>query len=1120
MLFVCKKGGNMAIKNSYEIYIDGRSQTYGAVMPLKLGEFLDEQLDEATVSLRGVKRSNFAPLTPVEIRLKNKLYWSEEDDGETREKTYYFIVADDNAEEMPPHSGLYNHELYLMEVTKAAERVIVDSLTYTNTMGKVYTSNQKSALIVNFTNGNGRYQGWSTKFESGAPLAEPYKTPVNAKDVSPLPISAVMDKLPVLTIVTRHDGIGTNYERGFGESNNRYIYKAEDYIERKTVTKDSGGPSGTVISSFKNFENGQHYVVEYVSTSKFIEISYYGTTITGTTEELVYASVKAYDFVCVENKLPLKQSTITDVINRLFDVCEPIHKNEKPRFRLNAAQASLFDTIIAPQLSFTKQTLRECMQEIGKVIHGEPRLTPKKESSGWYYEVSFELYGGMQNGRLNTGYTKQEVKQSINSYCSYIDSNAENIVNQLDRFSGVITEPYVSGYKTVRTESMYTRIEEGNMIIATQQPIYSVEKLECGIVPGNESITYTDITAWLFEKSMYDAQLSSYDNGYPLSKKYGLYFTQGQKNIQGLSFKAPDPIDSSRESYAIVNILRNATGNNKLDISSQNQDYIKLAFRVTYTPFYNSRITQSKAYYKDVPRSSGLVYNQQSNIIETHYYGENLKGVIARMGNIEKTVTYLLSNINHIPKAGQLYDKNYYISVVSSEILPTCIKCTIGLSKDFNRLSEFIGISSVKRYSEVSESQAQERNPIYRNYVVIGKAEGSADAELIGSEFMQSIRDTFKPSLSNKRISNVVAWGEQKGGGKTDAIQLPVISSAFGNSISFSWQYEDNYSAGAVAQYGVDGKVSGYFQNNATYCDFFGRIYYYHFALQYDGEKVSGFSTQTTIGTLLPKYTESVTSVTGVIKTPSNSPFILRKDSREILQVNAQIDFVTNDNDLIIGSALAAYNPLIRGADKAAVGQVAVSTESFSSGRTYIGANNISPYEFGKEYFVIINGKEYPLTLDSEADGANDDYYFQISGYSSYSGTTEVYGTGTREAKLYVFDQPLNKFVDNIHGAIANLNLDSIPNTSINVTVSGSRVILSAGTFPANGKSWAIISSAREITEKVEDEDGKETQQSIVYGGNVLLAKNMKVVQGAAFETIYFTPKREVFDKSVWKDIV
>ncbi len=131
----------MAIKNRVKLYIDGRNQTCGLVMPVKVGEFLDEQLDEATVSLRNVKRDNFPPLTCAEMVIENELYWTKEGDGETREKTCYFIVADDNAEEAPPHSGLYNHELYLMEVTKAAERVIVDSLTFTNDIGRNYTLN-------------------------------------------------------------------------------------------------------------------------------------------------------------------------------------------------------------------------------------------------------------------------------------------------------------------------------------------------------------------------------------------------------------------------------------------------------------------------------------------------------------------------------------------------------------------------------------------------------------------------------------------------------------------------------------------------------------------------------------------------------------------------------------------------------------------------------------------------------------------------------------------------------------------------------------------------------------------------------------------------------------------
>ena len=78
---------------------------------------------------------------------------------------------------------------------------------------------------------------------------------------------------------------------------------------------------------------------------------------------------------------------------------------------------------------------------------------------------------------------------------------------------------------------------------------------------------------------------------------------------------------------------------------------------------------------------------------------------MARLGNVEKSITYVCAWFDQIPKAGELYDDEYYISAVSWEVMPTYIKCTLGLSKDFNRISQYIGISSNRRYYEVSERE-------------------------------------------------------------------------------------------------------------------------------------------------------------------------------------------------------------------------------------------------------------------------------------------------------------------------------------------------------------------------------------------------------------------------------
>lgn len=139
----------MAIKNSAAIYIDGINRTSRILMPIKWGDFLDERLDEAYITISNIKRREpFAPLTPVEIRYKNELYFHKGKTAKSQEKTKYYVVADDNANESLIGKSYYTHEIYLIEVTKAAECVIVDTLTYTNDLGRSYTENAPVAQPV------------------------------------------------------------------------------------------------------------------------------------------------------------------------------------------------------------------------------------------------------------------------------------------------------------------------------------------------------------------------------------------------------------------------------------------------------------------------------------------------------------------------------------------------------------------------------------------------------------------------------------------------------------------------------------------------------------------------------------------------------------------------------------------------------------------------------------------------------------------------------------------------------------------------------------------------------------------------------------------------------------
>ncbi len=140
----------MAMHYDVSVFVDGINRTSNTVLPLKIGNFLDERLDECNLSIRAVKKRNFAPLTPVEIKIKQTEYFYNWNDNpkiiSTKTNTLFFVVANDSAVEFKQGSGLYNHDIYLIEPTKIAECYVVDTLTFTNDLGRSYTKNAPYAI--------------------------------------------------------------------------------------------------------------------------------------------------------------------------------------------------------------------------------------------------------------------------------------------------------------------------------------------------------------------------------------------------------------------------------------------------------------------------------------------------------------------------------------------------------------------------------------------------------------------------------------------------------------------------------------------------------------------------------------------------------------------------------------------------------------------------------------------------------------------------------------------------------------------------------------------------------------------------------------------------------------
>ena len=112
------------------------------VIPVKFGQMLDEQLDYAIVSLSRVKRRLFKPLTRCRLVITTTTEYG----GTQTHETEYF-VANDNYTESPVGSGIYNHELSLIELTKLLECFPVETLCFTNPNGNDFTRGASAPVL-------------------------------------------------------------------------------------------------------------------------------------------------------------------------------------------------------------------------------------------------------------------------------------------------------------------------------------------------------------------------------------------------------------------------------------------------------------------------------------------------------------------------------------------------------------------------------------------------------------------------------------------------------------------------------------------------------------------------------------------------------------------------------------------------------------------------------------------------------------------------------------------------------------------------------------------------------------------------------------------------------------
>ena len=507
-------------------------------------------------------------------------------------------------------------------------------------------------------------------------------------------------------------------------------------------------------------------------------------------------------------------------------------------------------------------------------------------------------------------------EQSADDYFAGLDSYADNVIDNSVNGSIGLPSPY-----TPRCESGDLAVTDNTIIIETSMPIYSVQKVELFYKGDGTSAVSRDITPYIFEKSEYDL-LTDYQGEFPTAKQYAFYYSQGARNIYGLTLK-PEVFDflgisQAAQETAAIKVYEAVSGK---EFDSATQKVIDFMYRVTYTPIQTRRLKQYRPLVGERPDWDISYYNQSANTLDAKNLGDNMKFMLLQKGNRLKVVTYRLTGdtgsvLEQIPKIGQTLN-GAKICQVDAEYERYSVKVTLWLTEHYNRKSQYVEINAQKRFYEISERQSVLRQLNASYEYRIGKVDPDADKAIISADLIESFIKGTTPTNTDNRVAQAIVkmYTEDDGNGEQigDALLLPVSAIGFGNSISLHFEMTDNYSAGDQVIYKDSTDTNSVSLLRAVpYGDEYGE--FISMTIGFLGGEIPWAATEPdwtnyrTVGRTLPEMDASLNDD----ETPLFADVLnVAKDNREQISVDVQIHFRTDNSSIVIGSAFGERFPYV-----------------------------------------------------------------------------------------------------------------------------------------------------------------------------------------------------------------
>lgn len=713
-----------------------REITSSVQQPIQLTDRTDTALDSGSIEILNKSITPILPFTRFQIKIT--IY---RNDAVYKTYNNFYVVDTDSVSQVVfsaiASKRLYKHKIQLVESTKWLERFDVDNTTITNMLMFLYGDNGVAAEVVvpnvSYTGVTSGQAGLITETSFFDPSKTEYQT--SARFLSLVANSA--DTIDCSARLLPH----VDYYFGFIKSQQIATIQSFSVIRpdgvEVTLNKDTTTSYTIPAGAYGTYRFKQVYI------SAAFAMNY---TITYTWD------VTIQQLQTITTKKP-SRFTIEDVVNKVLGQVTRENsvrlKGELPLFQLDESQRELLRSKLAPEFTFTQNTLFGILCEIGSAIHAMPRLIVQDanaDAMDWSV-ITFEFFdrmhgasSGVTNGRwADTFKVAYSSEQRGENYTTAFVSNVQNAFVSNDTDYITIEEPFDDGFISTRTEEASFEISNDHAVIKTSRPIQRIIELQCAITSSGYYVV--DISNFVKEKADYDL-LTDYflynpagDIGFGLgTKQTNIYFTRGDNVIRGLDYYAKDTTvlftPNAGRFQTIKNILiakiEADTGSHATAVNEVKDLLLKdLSFKIKYVPYLNFKAKQFREVIRDEMESSTLFFNQGGQQVDINAYGEHIKGALNMTSNEEPTLTvvsktpYIVDINNNLVANLEGAGNNYIPYEISRELSKKCCVTTIRYSKDFNKWNEYIAIKKNYRQYEISERECLEQNPIYNQFVII-----------------------------------------------------------------------------------------------------------------------------------------------------------------------------------------------------------------------------------------------------------------------------------------------------------------------------------------------------------------------------------------------------------------